>query len=138
MIGKHASELTIDDKEMREKILDKTAELFERGYATYESKHKSKDGTLVEVECTSTLIKDQKGDYVAGVSILRDITERKKLEYRMLQSEKLKSLGELAGGVAHDFNNVLAAILGRVQLLKMQFAPPPGHTGKKKINARSD
>ena len=126
LIGKHASVLTIEDKEMREEILRKTEELFARGYATYETKHKSKDGRLVEVECTSTLIKDQKGHCVAGVSILRDITERKEMEYKMLQSEKLKSLGELAGGVAHDFNNVLAAILGRAQLLKMQFAPPPG------------
>jgi nitrogen-specific signal transduction histidine kinase/CheY-like chemotaxis protein len=126
LIGKHASVLTIEDKEMREEILRKTEELFARGYATYETKHKSKDGRLVEVECTSSLIKDQKGHCVAGVSILRDITERKEMEYKMLQSEKLKSLGELAGGVAHDFNNVLAAILGRAQLLKMQFAPPPG------------
>ncbi len=126
LIGKHASVLTIEDKEMREEILRKTEELFARGYATYETKHKSKDGRLVEVECTSTLIKDQKGHCVAGVSILRDITERKEMEYKMLQSEKLKSLGELAGGVAHDFNNGLAAILGRAQLLKMQFAPPPG------------
>ena len=126
LIGKHASVLTIEDQAMKEKILRKTAELFARGYATYETKHKNKEGRLVEVECTSTLIKDQKGHYVAGVSILRDITERKELEYKMLQSEKLKSLGELAGGVAHDFNNVLAAILGRVQLLKMQFTPPSG------------
>jgi CheY-like chemotaxis protein/anti-sigma regulatory factor (Ser/Thr protein kinase) len=48
------------------------------------------------------------------------------MERKLLQSEKLKSLGELAGGVAHDFNNVLAAILGRAQLLKMIFEPPPG------------
>jgi len=85
LIGKHASRITIDDKEMRKKVLDKTAELFDRGYATFETKHKSKNGKLVEVECTSTLIKDQTGQYVAGVSILRDITERKEMEHKMLQ-----------------------------------------------------
>jgi CheY-like chemotaxis protein/anti-sigma regulatory factor (Ser/Thr protein kinase) len=48
------------------------------------------------------------------------------MEQTIRQSEKLRALGELAGGVAHDFNNILAAILGRAQLLKMGIAPPPG------------
>jgi PAS domain S-box-containing protein len=126
LIGKHTSELVIEDKDTRKKILVKIAELFEKGYATYETLHKKKGGSYITVECNTSVIKDINGNSVAGVSIIRDITERKEMEHKLLQSEKLKSLGKLAGGVAHDFNNILAAILGRAQLLKMHFEPPPG------------
>jgi signal transduction histidine kinase/ActR/RegA family two-component response regulator len=86
----------------------------------------------VEIECYSSLIRDENGKVIAGLSIARDITERQQMQHQLFQSEKLRSLGELAGGVAHDFNNILAAILGRVQLLKMQFKPPAGITEKRK------
>ncbi|MEE9504357.1 MAG: PAS domain S-box protein, partial [Thermodesulfobacteriota bacterium] len=132
LIGKHASELVIEDKDTRKKILVKIAELFEKGYATYETIHKKKGGSYITVECNTSVIKDINSTSVAGVSIIRDITERKEMEHKLLQSEKLKSLGELAGGVAHDFNNVLAAILGRAQLLKMIVEPPPGKEERRK------
>jgi PAS domain S-box-containing protein len=50
---------------------------------------------------------------------LKDITDREEMEDRLIRSEKLRALGEMAAGVAHDFNNVLGAILGRVQLIKL-------------------
>ncbi len=132
MVGKHASILTIDDKEMRKRILEKTAELLEKGYASYEATFKSKDGKYIDTECISSMIANGEGRYVAGVSIIRDVTERKRMEERLIQSEKLKSLEGLAGGVAHNFNNMLAAILGRAQLLLMHVQTPPGITERRK------
>ncbi|MEE8381354.1 MAG: PAS domain S-box protein [Thermodesulfobacteriota bacterium] len=80
-----------------------------------------KNGQVFFVENSPFVLREGEG-YVLTVFI-RNITERKEMERKLLQSEKLKSLGELAGGVAHDFNNLLAAILGRAQLLKMFFEP---------------
>ncbi len=61
---------------------------------------------------------------VSGVVVnARDVTQRKLIEDRFLQAQKLEALGQLAGGVAHDFNNVLTAVLGNVELLLMRFVP---------------
>jgi PAS domain S-box-containing protein len=79
---------------------------------------KKKNGEAISLEIISGCLSDGNG----AVLLLRDITERKKTEQEMIRAEKLRVLGELAGGVAHDFNNVLAAILGRTQLLKKSFA----------------
>ena len=132
VIGKHASELIIEDQAEKKKMIGNMGELFEKGFASYETRYTRKDGNYVDIECYSSIIKDDTGKVLAGISIGRDITERKRMQQQLLQSEKLRSLGELAGGVAHDFNNVLAAILGRVQLLKMQFKPPYGKEEKRK------
>jgi two-component system cell cycle sensor histidine kinase/response regulator CckA len=55
--------------------------------------------------------------------LVRDISERKKLHEEMVKSEKLESLGLLAGGLAHDFNNYLAAIFGNIDLAKLSLKP---------------
>ena len=75
-----------------------------------------KDGGMRRVEANARNIKDSKGD-VNTIAILKDITDKKRIEEQLLQAEKLRALGEMASGVAHDFNNALAAILGNTQLL---------------------
>ena len=60
---------------------------------------------------------DENGVTTHFVAIKQDLTERKAIEDQLLQSQKLESIGELAGGVAHDYNNILGVILGYTELL---------------------
>ncbi len=82
------------------------------------------DGTTGDVEAqTSPLWKDGN---VSGVLVfLRDVTERKRAQELMMQSDKLRAVGELAAGVAHNLNNSLTVIQGRAQLLLMRGMDEP-------------
>lgn len=76
---------------------------------------------------------DKSGNVEGAILLIQDVTERKKMEEQLIQSEKLRALGEMAGGVAHDFNNILGSILGRAQLLKMNVMDPEVRTGLETI-----
>ena len=75
-----------------------------------------KDREIKNVEISSNVVKDSQGN-INMISFIKDITEKKKMEDQLLQAEKLRALAEMASGVAHDFNNALAVILGNTQLL---------------------
>ena len=83
---------------------------------TFETLALRRDGITIPVEITlsSALI----GDKLSSFAVFHDISERKHVEKILVQSEKMRSLGEMASGVAHDFNNSLTTILGNIKLLK--------------------
>jgi PAS domain S-box-containing protein len=92
---------------------------------TFELEVIHKDGGYVWVEVTATFNRDENGRSTEVLGVARDITERKraqeekaKLEGQLLQAQKMESIGRLAGGVAHDFNNMLSVILGYAELIK--------------------
>jgi len=91
-------------------------------YDKFIGKIKTIDGRWLDVEISSSpIIKG--GKVIGSRDIVRDITDRKRLEVEFLKREKLESLGVLAGGIAHDFNNLLMGILGNISLAKMQAEP---------------
>ncbi len=75
-----------------------------------------KDGSLFDVEAIIYPIRDVFGKVVNYVLMGRDITQEMAIEKQMRQTQKMNAIGELAGGVSHDFNNILTAILGYVAL----------------------
>lgn len=82
----------------------------------YEINILRKNGEVRNVEVSSTMLRDYQGN-TNMIAFLKDITEKRKMEEQLFQAEKLRAVGEMASGVAHDFNNALAIILGNAQLL---------------------
>ncbi len=87
-------------------------------FSGIESERYTKSGERIPVSISGAIFRDQDGRHAGSVINLRDISETKKLEAQLLQSQKLEALGTLAGGVAHEFNNTLMAIRGYSQLLR--------------------
>ena len=83
-----------------------------------ELRQQTRDGRTVTVASRWTLIRDEEGGPKALLMISSDITERKQLEAQFLRTQRMNTIGTLAGGMAHDLNNALAPILMGVQLLR--------------------
>ena len=103
----------------RELVQEKLDAALNGAPQTYEMRYFAHDGRLRHARVdNSPLVVEGRTTGVLGIA--RDITEQKEERERAARADKLRALGQLASGVAHDFNNSLAAILGRAQLLRRQ------------------
>lgn len=80
-----------------------------------------KDGSKFPTEITLSPLTTEQGTMIAA--IVRDMTERRALENQLRSAQKMEAIGQLTGGMAHDFNNILGVIVGNLELLSMRYAP---------------
>jgi PAS domain S-box-containing protein len=91
--------------------------------AGIERQRRRKDGTLIDVALWNAPQLDAEGNVIGGISVIADMTDRKRLEEQFRQAQKMEAVGRLAGGVAHDFNNLLTVIGGYTQMLLETMQP---------------
>ena len=118
MAGQSISRLIPEDRSGElQLILDKAVR--KEAMESFETVRLHKDGREIPVSITSSPIENARGEVMGVSSIVRDMTGRKALEKQLRLSQRLETLGLLAGGVAHDFNNLVAVIRGNADLLRL-------------------
>ena len=123
-LGYKASELTAEDFDFMQLVslesrplIEARAAALERGEEVphqYIFKALTADGRTLDLEVSAAYI-DYQGA-LATLGVIRDVTEKKQLEAELLQAQKMESLGQMVGGIAHDLNNILTVILSGAQL----------------------
>lgn len=114
LLGKDLLQLIAEPEQ--EKISTLNEQILKDGSVSWETLLKTKDGREIPVEKSSHIFKFRQQTLV--ITIIRDITERRRMEEELLKTSKLESLGLLADGIAHDFNNILFIIKGNASLAK--------------------
>lgn len=114
MLGKKSIDIHHDKPKFGEAL----ACVIKNGEWSGELTQAAKDGRTLTMQVRWTLVRDNAGTSKGILGINTDITEKKKLESQILRTQRIESIGTLAGGIAHDLNNVLAPILMAVHMLR--------------------
>ena len=138
VIGHHAEEI-IGKKVFEEIVKPHLDKCFDGETVVYEMKYEYPEIGLRDLEVSYFPLKTREREVGSVVSVLRDITEKRRLEAQFLQSQKMEGIGRLAGGVAHDFNNLLTTIIGYADIMLTQVdKESPFRTGMEEIKLASD
>jgi PAS domain S-box-containing protein len=121
-VGKTARELDLLSELNEAEFAEGYRAIRERGEWGGEMRQRTKEGREITVETRWTLVRDDGGEPRSILVINTDVTERKRMESQFLRAQRMESIGTLAGGIAHDLNNVLSPILMAIQMLQLRIA----------------
>ncbi|WP_335087650.1 PAS domain S-box protein [Nostoc sp.] len=119
VVGKNVLQLLY--KEISPQLEDAYLRVMNTGEWRGELHQLTREGKVIIVESRWTLIRDDNGQPKSILSVNTEITQQKQLEAQLLRSQRLESIGTLAGGIVHDLNNILSPILMSVQLLQKKL-----------------
>lgn len=112
----------------RPRAMENARQRLETDIGPQEYRLQFEDGTQVDAELNGAVVRDRDGKAVGMVYVVRNISDRKKaekdkanLQDQLVQAQKMEAVGRLAGGVAHDFNNMLGVILGHTELALLRL-----------------
>ncbi len=118
VLGKPVTVIVPNDPKAQREIKWIGEEVRKRGFIRdWETERITRDGRKVLINLTRTAIYDAQGRFVGSSVIARDITEQRRLEHQLIQSEKLSAVGQLAAGIAHEIGSPLTAVSSLAQLL---------------------
>ncbi len=120
-VGQNVGELIYTDAARFDEV---TRETLEREEWSGELRHRTKGRQEIVVDERCTIIRDAQGRPKSILAIKTNITEKKKLEAQFMRAQRMESLGTLAGGIAHDLNNILAPIMMSIDILKSAQEDP--------------
>jgi len=118
VVGKNAEELLY--KEHSPQFDAARQAIIQAGEWKGEMHQVRRDGTAITVESRWTLVRDEEGRPKSILIINTDVTEKKRMESQFLRAQRMESIGTLAGGIAHDLNNVLSPILMAIDMLQLK------------------
>lgn len=121
LVGKPVDMLLAGKEENLILKCDEQKVVFKEGeVCNYSMNYRAKNGDIIPVIFSGALMRNKEGKAVGIVGIARDMRELKRLQTRLVRSEKLAAIGELAAGVAHEINNPLNVISGHAEMLSME------------------
>ncbi len=124
VIGRPSTDFLSDEsaRYAREVVLPA---FFETGSCEVEYDMRCKDGRMLPVRLHGIAVRSESGAFERSIAVIEDLTDRRALERKMFEVQKLESLGLMAGNIAHDFNNLLASVVGSAEIAQRHAGHVP-------------